>query len=235
MNPDHFLLTIFRCLSDETRPRSIMQCSLTRDDANGPFARRQRRSTSPCEGWRVGVLCALFICFAPIGSAYSKGKPFEVRSAESRLHQGVWFATALIDFRLSEDALAALDNGVILTFELQIRLDRVRRFWIDRETAVLEQSFELSYQPLSERYVVRNLNSGEQDSFATLFSALNSMGRIVDLPIIDASLLDAEEQYEIAIRAVLDQNTLPGPLRLLAFWSSGFRLESDWYVWMLNV
>jgi len=33
---------------------------------------------------------------------------------------------------------------------------------------------------------------------------------------------------------VLDQNTLPGPLRLLAFWSSGFRLESDWYVWILN-
>jgi len=121
-----------------------------------------------------------------------------------------------------------------LVSNCQIRLDKVRRFWLDKKTATLEQSFELSYQPLSERYVVRNLNSGEQKSFATLFSALNSMGRIVDLPIIDASLLDADERYEIALRAVLDQNTLPGPLRLLAFWSSGFRLESDWYVWMLN-
>jgi len=182
----------------------------------------------------VGAICALIIGLAPLGVAYSKGQPFEIRSAESRLYQGVWFATARIDFRLSEEALTALDSGVVLTIELQIRLDRVRRFWIDKETATLEQSFELSYQPLSERYVVRNLNSGEQDSFATLFSALNDMGRIVDLPIIDASLLDADEQYEIALRAVLDQNTLPGPLRLLAFWSSGFRLESDWYVWMLN-
>ncbi|MDP6675230.1 MAG: DUF4390 domain-containing protein [Gammaproteobacteria bacterium] len=176
----------------------------------------------------------MLISFAPLSSAYSKDQPFEIRSAESRLFQSVWFANALIDFRLSDEALAALDSGVVLTIELQIRLDRVRRFWLDKETAMLEQSFELSYQPLSERYVVRNLNSGEQDSFATLFSALNSMGRIVDLPIIDASLLDADEQYEIALRAVLDQNTLPGPLRLLAFWSSGFRLESDWYVWILN-
>lgn len=180
------------------------------------------------------ILCVLIISLAPLGVAHSKGQPFEIRSAESRLYQGVWFTTARIDFRLSDEALAALDNGVVLTIELQIRLDRVRRFWIDKKTATLEQGFELSYQPLSERYVVRNLNSGQQDSFATLFSALNSMGRIVDLPIIDASLLDADEQYEIALRAVLDQNTLPGPLRLLAFWSSGFRLESDWYVWMLN-
>jgi hypothetical protein len=182
----------------------------------------------------VGAICALIISLAPLGVAYSKGQPFDIRSAESRLYQDVWYATARIDFRLSEEALTALDSGVVLTIELQIRLDRVRRFWLDKETATLEQRFELSYQPLSERYVVRNLNSGEQNSFATLFSALNDMGRIVDLPIIDASLLDADEQYEISLRAVLDQNTLPGPLRLLAFWSSGFRLESDWYVWMLN-
>lgn len=182
----------------------------------------------------MGIICMLLVGFAPLGVAHAKGQPFEIRSADTRLYQGVWFANALIDFRLSEDALAALDSGVALTIELQIRLDRVRRFWFDKEIATLQQRFELSYQPLSERYVVRNLNSGEQDSFATLFSALNSMGRIVDLPIIDASLLDADEQYEISMRAVLDQNALPGPLRVFVFWSSGFRLESDWYVWMLN-
>jgi len=182
----------------------------------------------------LGVICAMIIGFAPSGAASAKDHPFEIRSAESRLYQGVWYANALIDFRLSKEALDALDSGVALTIELQFRLDRVRRFWIDKEIATLQQRLELSYLPLSERYVVRNLNSGEHDSFATLFSALNSMGRIVDLPIIDASLLDTDEQYEISIRAVLDQNTLPGPLRLLAFWSSGFRLESDWYVWMLN-
>jgi hypothetical protein len=185
-------------------------------------------------GIRTGTICVLILSLMPIGNAWSKDQLFQIHNAESRLYQGVWLVTALIDFRMSEEALAALDNGVALTFELQFRLDRVRRFWVDKKTATLEQRFELSYQPLSERYVVRNLNSGEQNSYATLFSALNSMGRIVDLPIIDAALLDADDRYELALRAVLDQNTLPGPLRLIAFWSSGFRLESDWYVWMLN-
>ncbi len=176
----------------------------------------------------------LIVAVAPFTAAYSKGQPFEIRSAESRLFQGVWYATALIDFRLSEDALSALDSGVVLTIELQIRLDKVRRFWFDKETATLAQRFQLSYHPLSERYVVRNVNSGEQESFATLFSALNNMGRIVDLPVIDAALLNPAERYEISMRAVLDQNRLPGPLQVIAFWSSGFRLESDWFEWMLN-
>ncbi len=87
---------------------------------------------------------------------------------------------------------------------------------------------------MSERYLVRNLNSGEQKSYATLFSALNDMGRVVELPVIDAALLEPNARYEIRLRAVLDQNTLPGPLRLIAFWSEGFRLESDWYRWTLR-
>lgn len=159
---------------------------------------------------------------------------FEVRSASSRLYDGVYFATARIDYRLSDDALEALDSGVALTIQLQIEVQRKRRLWLDAEIATLRQDYSLSFQPLSDRYVVKNLNSGEQDSFATLFSALNNMGRVVDLPIIDASLLTPGAKYEIALRAVLDQNTLPGPLRLIAFWSSGFRLQSDWYVWRLN-
>ena len=146
----------------------------------------------------------------------------------------MYFATARIDYRLSDDALEALDSGVALTVQLQIELTRKRRFWLDAGIATLRQDYSLSFQPLSDRYVVKNLNSGEQDSFATLFSALNNMGRVVDLPIIDASLLNPDANYEISLRAVLDQNTLPGPLRLIAFWSSGFRLDSDWYVWRLN-
>ena len=169
-----------------------------------------------------------------VGVALAQEGLFEIRSASSRLYNGVYFVNARVDYGLSEEALEALQSGVALPIQLRIRLTKVRRFWLDGEIATLEQGYQLSYQPLSERYVVANLNSGEQDSFATLFSALNTMGRVVDLPVVDASILDPEVNYEIGMRVVLDQNTLPGPLRLLAFWSSGFRLESEWYVWNLS-
>jgi len=178
------------------------------------------------------LLLALLLVVA--GAAAAKGKPFEIRNASSRLSDGVWFATARIDYRLSDDALEALENGIALTIQLEIDVTRVRRFWTDPKVASLKQGYQISYQPLSERYVVKNLNSGELNSFATLFSALSSMGRVVDLPLIDASILEPGATHEIAMRAVLDQDTLPGPLRLIAFWSEGFRLVSDWYKWQLD-
>ncbi len=188
-----------------------------------------------CGRARHRALAALLALLAVVASpADAKGKPFEIRSASSRLTDGVWYATARIDYRLSDDALEALENGVTLTIQLQFEVNRIRRFWVDARIASLKQDYQLSYQPLSERYVIKNVNSGEQDSFATLFSALNNMGRVVDLPIIDASILDPQGRYEIAMRAVLDQDTLPGPLRLIAFWSEGFRLVSDWYTWKLG-
>ena len=197
------------------------------------FVRRKNRMIESV--FRAAVIVSWLIALTGVCStASAKDGSFEVRSASSRLYNGVYFATARIDYRLSNDALEALDSGVALTVQLQIELKRQRRFWLDSEIATLNQDYSLSFQPVSDRYVVKNLNSGEQDSFATLFSALNNMGRIVDLPIIDAALLDPDANYEIALRAVLDQNTLPGPLRLIAFWSSGFRLASDWYVWQLS-
>ena len=198
-----------------------------------PYWRRQSRFIA--SEYRGTVIAGFLFVLAGFSSAASaQDGSFEIRSAHSRLYDGVYFATARIDYRLSADALEALDSGVALTVQLQIELTRKRRFWLDPEIATLKQDYSLSFQPLSDRYVVINLNSGKQNSFATLFSALNNMGRIVDLPIIDEALLDSNSNYEISLRAVLDQNTLPGPLRLIAFWSSGFRLESDWYVWRLN-
>jgi len=167
------------------------------------LTRRKSRITGSV--YRAAVIVSWLIALTGVcHTALAKDGSFEIRSASSRLYNGVYFANVRVDYRLSNDALEALDSGVELTVQLQIELRRQRRFWL------------------------------EQDSFATLFSALNNMGRIVDLPIIDAALLDPNANYEIALRAVLDQNTLPGPLRLIAFWSSGFRLTSDWYVWQLS-
>ncbi len=178
-------------------------------------------------GVLIGVLGFIGIALADEGR-------FEVRRANSRLSDGVFYVTARIDYRISDEALEALQSGVALTIRLEIEVTQIRRFWPDREVASLQQAFQLSYQPLTEHYIVKNLNSGEQDSSATLYSALNRIGRVVDLPVIDASLLDPDGNYRISLRTVLDTNTLPGPLRLVAFWTDELRLESDWYRWKLN-
>ena len=159
---------------------------------------------------------------------------FEVRSAASGLTGGVHLLDARLQLVLSNEALAALNSGVPLTIELQLQVIRVRRFYMDALDAELAVRFELEYRPLSQRYIVRNLNSGDQDSFATLYSALNNLGRIEGLPFIDDALLTSGKSYRMRVRAMLQTQQYPAPLRLLFFWRSQWQLQSEWFEWMLE-
>ncbi len=159
---------------------------------------------------------------------------FDIRSASTVLNNGVHELEARLQLILSDDALDALNSGVPLTIELEFEVIRVRGLWIDASDADLTFQYELEYRPLSQRYLVRNLNSGDQDSFSTLYSALNNLGRIQGLPVIDDAVLGAGDRYRLRLRARLSTRQYPSALRLLFFWRSQWQLESEWYEWSLE-
>ena len=121
-----------------------------------------------------------------------------------------------------------------LRIELQAQLIREKRWVPDSTDAEIVVDYELEYRPLSQRYVVRSLNSGEQETFATLYSALNHLGRVDQLPLVDDSLLAAGKPYRVRLRALLQTQQYPAPLRLLFFWRSQWQLKSEWYEWSLE-
>ena len=159
---------------------------------------------------------------------------FEVRSAATQIVDGVHALDARLQLVLSSEALAALESGVTLTIELQLQVIRVRRFITDAVEAELAIRYELEYLPVSQRYIVRNLNSGDQDSFATLYSALNSLGRVQGLPVIDDAVLSAEQAYRVRLRAMLNTERYPAALRVLFFWRGQWQLQSEWFEWLLE-
>ena len=158
---------------------------------------------------------------------------FDVRSAETKLVDGVHRLDARLQV-LSDEALDALSSGVPLTIELNVELIRVRRFVPDALDFELGLRYELEYRPLSQRYIVRSLNTGNQDSFATLYSALNNLGRVQDYPIIDDSLLEPDASYRIRLQALLSTRQYPAPLRMLFFWRDQWQLKSEWFEWRLD-
>ena len=159
---------------------------------------------------------------------------FEVRSASTEIIEGVHALDARLQLVLPTEALAALESGVTLTIELQLQVIRERRFIMDDVEAELAIRYELEFAPVSQRYIVRNLNSGDQDSFATLYSALNSLGRVQALPVIDDALLDPDSPYRIRLRAMLNLEKYPVALRVLFFWRGQWQLQSEWFEWSLE-
>jgi len=184
------------------------------------------------------LLSALLLLFV-VGNGIAQDEVqregyFEVRSAATQLVEGVHALDARLQLVLSNEALEALSSGVSLRIELQMEVIRERRFYMDATDAELTINYELEYRPLSQRYLVRNLNSGDQDSFATLYSALNNLGRVQGLPVIDDALLEAGKNYRVRLRALLSTRQYPAPLRLLFFWRDQWQLESEWFEWSLE-
>jgi hypothetical protein len=159
---------------------------------------------------------------------------FEVRSASTEVIDGVHTLDARLQLVLSSEALRALESGVTLTIELQLQVIRIRGLLPDDVEAELAVRYELEYSPVTQRYIVRNLNAGDQDSFATLYSALNSLGRVQGLPVIDDAVLDPDSDYRIRTRAMLNMQQYPAALRILFFWRGQWQLESEWFEWLLE-
>lgn len=165
--------------------------------------------------------------------AFPARADFRVEEAETSLEQSVYTLDAEIDIDFSDQALEALRNGVPLTVVLDIEVTRKRAWWMDESVAHLEQRYRIWYHALSDQYLLRNLNSSAQYSFQSLGRALRALGTVEGLPILDEELVDASQHYEVSLRARLDIESLPSPLRPLAYVSPGWRLASPWYTWPL--
>jgi uncharacterized protein DUF4390 len=189
---------------------------------------RPRLRRGPAAFQLLFVFVCIGLCYAPASQAQQR---FDIRSAYVERAEGVYQLTATLDFDIGEGARAAVRDGAPFTLHLEIVVRRQRSYWLDEGVAALEQSYELVYHALSDRYLVRNVNSGEQASYATLDAALDSLRVISNLPILDQALVRPERRHEISLRASLDVRTMPDTLRFILFWSDDWRQRSEWYTW----
>lgn len=158
---------------------------------------------------------------------------FAVTAASTTLVRGEYYLDADLDLRLNQRARDALANGVALTLVVEVHIVHGRKLLWNAVVAELNERYRLSYRPLSRGYSVNNLNSGEIKSYDSLSAALGAIGRIRNLPLIDASLLDKRTRYLGTMRVVLDTGDLPGPLRLVAVFMPGWQLQSTWRQWVI--
>ena len=190
----------------------------------------KRRKDSWARWLPLGVLLVALSCGA-------RAQPAEegifIVEAGTRLDGGVWFLDAEVDYRLNQTALDALANGLPLDIELEIVLERSRRVVWDAEFATLKQRYQLQYHALTERYIARNLNSGEQASHRTLSGALAALGQVRGLPLIDDALLQDGPRYFVEMRVVLDIKGTGGPLGVMRLFWNDWRTASDWKRWRL--
>jgi hypothetical protein len=182
----------------------------------------------------LACLLCIFATIAPAKAEAAREARVKLEEVQVALDEDVYELDARARIKLPDDARRAIESGLTLRVTYQIAIDRVRRYMVDAEVAALEQRYEVSYHALSQRYLVKNLNTGEQQDFGSLQAALDRVSDVRGVPLIDAALIAKGPQYEGRVRAVLDLDTAPAALGWLLFWADDWNAESDWSTWTLG-
>ena len=173
------------------------------------------------------------VCAAMLLAALSAQADFKVSEMSPRIVDQFLSLSGKLDLGLTAKVQEALSKGIPIEVIIHIDLFR-RRFllWDPRLHGwVLRR--RISYHALSRQYLVSGHRRDPDaiESFTSLEAALASMGFLDDLKFhLDREVQD-QGQYYLRVRATLDVDSLPAPLRPVAYTSLSWRLSSGWTVW----
>jgi hypothetical protein len=176
--------------------------------------------------------CALLLS----GSLQAKDKSgaFVVTDIEVESGEAAWRLNARVDIRLSHGARKALENAIPLVFEFQAQVLEKHPWLWNRVIAEQRQMREVQYHPLSRTYLVRNLDSGEQRDFRDLEEAMQYVGVLLNIDVLDYAAVRDNREYSVRLRGRLDIESLPTPLRLQAYLYSKWDMKNTWQQWPLE-
>lgn len=137
-----------------------------------------------------------------------------------------------IDLALDSAPLQALNNGVPLYFILEIKL--LSKNWLgilQQDTSIIKE-YRLFYHSIARQYILVNSNNNTS-SFSDISAALQNLGEITALPIINKETLKKNKDYKVKLRMYLNLSKLPLPLRAYAYLSNNWFVKSQWSIWDL--
>ena len=174
----------------------------------------------------VLMLMILFqrICFAD---------GMTIRDVEIWKDQQRYYLNSKINCDLSDESIEALHHGVALEILVDIRTRFERKLIWDKTVRQSTVAYRIEYHPLSQRYVLTELNRYLRKDFQYLGKVFDDLGNIKKWPLVDEDDLSSDKKYYVAIRAKLDISALPAPLRPLALISKKWHLNSNWQRWEL--
>ncbi len=180
------------------------------------------------------VLAVLALTCATTFNAPVRAGSITIDSAESEVVNEMYVVNADLAFAFSDDAIEAMKSGIALYIDVDFRIARERRYLWDPDILTLSRRYQIERHALTDRYVITDLVTDDRRTHDSLEAAIHDLGQIREVPLAEAALLDEANEYRIEVRARLDLESLPAPLRPLAYISPSWRMSSGWYEWKVT-
>lgn len=184
---------------------------------------------------KLPLVLVLLLSVLGTGMAYAgEWEFFKVNDARISVVDGMYAVDANVTLNLNRHTNEALHSGVAIEIVFYVQVISPRTWLWNETVSAIEKSFRVTYHPLSERYLVRNLDTGASSSYSSLEEALFNLGTIRELLLVPERDILPDRKYEVRLRAAIVKEALPAPIRLWSYVSSRWRITSNWYTWPLN-
>ena len=184
------------------------------------------RSLSTLFAWLLPLLLAAPLCAQEI----------EVSSLNVNVRGSVYELNLRASFPADDKLRDALDAGATINVRMEAVIDKKQRYWFDQRLVDLTLRRALSWNALSQRYVLLEMNQPgprQQQTFASLEEALVAAGTVENWPVEFTQPRDPDANYEIGVQAGMRIGSMSKTLRAATFWTRYWNHRSEWKSWPL--
>jgi len=179
---------------------------------------------------KIKIIICIVICITNL--AYAKN--IDVESKHTYIEDSTYYLDTSFNLSLTEEADKALRHGIPLEIHIYYQL-RLKREWLwDKTISEKKIIYKLEHRPLTKNFLTINLNTGIRSSHSNLDAALNQISSVSKMKLFDKNLLRQDEVYTSRIKTYLDISALPSPMRPQAYFSSNWKIASDWVEWEVD-
>ena len=178
--------------------------------------------------WLKKTSAILLLLF---GLSAQANAAFVVQKASPEFRDGKLYVNADMELTLSQKVEEALSKGIPINILVELRLKRPRKILWDETIGEWSITRKLSYHALSSQYLVSTAGDPQVESFTSLSQALRGAGSLVDHEFRMNHFPGKDEKYLLELRVSLNIESLPAPLRPVAYTSLAWHLNSGWTKW----
>ncbi len=179
-----------------------------------------------------GYIVVVFVAFL-LNTSIVCAQPVKLIKGESFLIEGVYYSDIKIEFSFSRTYLQALNSGLVFDINLDLIIVNIRPWRVDQEIGQLSQNYTIKYNAFTQRYTILNTNTGRERSYPTIETTLRNLGTISKFPVVDDSLINIDENYQVVLSASIKAQGVPQWIKALTFWRDNLDFQTEQIQWSL--
>lgn len=190
---------------------------------------------------KVKCFIAGWVCLLAMANLSTASADFQITDIQPVLKTGSLQVSGNLELILTAKVEEAIDKGIPINVDIQLRLYKKRPYLWAKELSRWVLRRQIRYHALSGQYLVSDRNPDHDanstevlENFTSLQQALRHMGILSEIELPFKHDPVEKDKLVLDARVSLIIETLPAPLRPVAYTSLDWHLDSGWSSWTVQ-